>query len=43
MERKSSFYSVMAETSGSGVLPIKTLNIASDVNATAKRYSRFHG
>ena len=31
----------MAETSGSGVLPIKTLNIASDVNATAKRYSRF--
>ena len=37
----SSFHSAMAETSGSGVPAIKTLNIASDVNATAKRYCRF--
>ncbi|MBR1614890.1 MAG: hypothetical protein IJ673_05340, partial [Treponema sp.] len=38
--RKSSFYREMAETSGSGVPQSNTLNIASDVNATAKRYCR---
>ena len=39
--RMSSFHSAMAETSGSGVPSTKTLNIASDVNATAERYCRF--